>query len=154
MSASTRTASRRFSSADFAGGILWVVRQFLRLAGGGNARPHPLPARPRSGRIAPSRRENLDVSRTFTRTLVFTDGRVADQPQQPLQPEAVKYFGSRYPVITIDGVRITYPDGWGLLRASNTQPVLVLRFEATSPEARDAHRAELMDWLASRGVKG
>ncbi len=68
--------------------------------------------------------------------------------------EAVEYFSSRYPVITIDGVRITYEDGWGLLRASNTQPVLVLRFEATSPESRDAHKAELMDWLASRGVKG
>ena len=71
-----------------------------------------------------------------------------------LVAEAVGYFSARYPVVTIDGVRITYPDGWGLLRASNTQPVLVLRFEATSPEARDAHRAELMDWLASRGVKG
>ena len=67
--------------------------------------------------------------------------------------EAVNYFGSRYPVVTIDGVRIKYPDGWGLLRASNTQPILVLRFEATSPEARDAHQAELMEWLASRGVQ-
>ena len=37
---------------------------------------------------------------------------------------------SRYPVNTIDGVRITFPNGWGLLRASNTQPILVLRFEA------------------------
>jgi phosphomannomutase / phosphoglucomutase len=67
--------------------------------------------------------------------------------------EAVEYFSARYPVLTIDGVRITYPDGWGLLRASNTQPVLVLRFESISPEGRDAHRAELMDWLASRGVQ-
>jgi phosphomannomutase/phosphoglucomutase len=33
-------------------------------------------------------------------------------------------------VIDIDGARITFPDGWGLVRASNTQPVLVLRFEA------------------------
>lgn len=67
--------------------------------------------------------------------------------------DAVKYFGARYPVLTIDGVRITYPDGWGLLRASNTQPVLVLRFEASTPERRDAHHAELMQWLASRGVQ-
>jgi phosphomannomutase/phosphoglucomutase len=67
---------------------------------------------------------------------------------------AVEYFSSRYPVATIDGVRITYPDGWGLLRASNTQPVLVLRFEATTAAGRDAHRAELMQWLASRGVRG
>ncbi|HEY4321224.1 MAG TPA: phosphomannomutase/phosphoglucomutase [Gemmatimonadales bacterium] len=67
--------------------------------------------------------------------------------------EAVAYFGGRYPVVTIDGVRITYPDGWGLLRASNTQPVLVLRFEATSPEGRDEHRDELLTWLAARGVR-
>jgi phosphomannomutase/phosphoglucomutase len=35
-------------------------------------------------------------------------------------------------VIDTDGARITFPDGWGLVRASNTQPVLVLRFEAES----------------------
>ncbi len=34
----------------------------------------------------------------------------------------------------IDGMRITYPDGWGLVRASNTQPVLVMRFEAETPQ--------------------
>ncbi len=37
-------------------------------------------------------------------------------------------------LITIDGVRVIFEDGWGLVRASNTQPVLVLRFEATSPK--------------------
>lgn len=37
-------------------------------------------------------------------------------------------------VITIDGVRVVFEDGWGLIRASNTQPALVLRFEASSPE--------------------
>ncbi|HEY3934764.1 MAG TPA: phosphomannomutase/phosphoglucomutase [Gemmatimonadales bacterium] len=71
-----------------------------------------------------------------------------------LVEDAIAYFGAQYPVVTIDGVRITYPDGWGLLRASNTQPVLVLRFEGTTPEARDAHHAELMQWLAARGVRG
>jgi len=38
----------------------------------------------------------------------------------------------KYEVIDVDGVRVTFPDGWGLVRASNTQPVLVLRFEAHS----------------------
>jgi phosphomannomutase/phosphoglucomutase len=37
-----------------------------------------------------------------------------------------------YPIIDIDGVRVKFDDGWGLVRASNTQPVLVLRFEAFS----------------------
>jgi phosphomannomutase/phosphoglucomutase len=36
--------------------------------------------------------------------------------------------------VDVDGVRIVFPDGWGLVRASNTQPVLVLRFEADSSE--------------------
>lgn len=39
-----------------------------------------------------------------------------------------------YPIIDVDGVRVLFEDGWGLIRASNTQPVLVLRFEAQSPE--------------------
>jgi phosphomannomutase/phosphoglucomutase len=38
-------------------------------------------------------------------------------------------------IIDVDGVRVTFPDGWGLIRASNTQPILVLRFEANT-EAR------------------
>lgn len=50
-------------------------------------------------------------------------------------------------VTTIDGVRVDYPDGWGLCRASNTTPVLVLRFEAESEEAleriKDVFRTQL-----------
>jgi len=41
-------------------------------------------------------------------------------------------FRNEYPIVDVDGVRILFPDGWGLVRASNTQPVLVLRFEARS----------------------
>jgi len=51
-----------------------------------------------------------------------------------LVPEKIKEAFSEYPTNTIDGVRIEFPNGWGLVRASNTQPVLVLRFEASSPE--------------------
>jgi phosphomannomutase/phosphoglucomutase len=60
---------------------------------------------------------------------------------------AARHFAAKYPVSTLDGVRITFPHGWGLLRASNTQPVLVMRFEATSPEALAAYRAEVEGWL-------
>jgi phosphomannomutase len=38
-------------------------------------------------------------------------------------------------VSTIDGLRVDWPDGFGLIRASNTTPVLVLRFEGHTPEA-------------------
>jgi phosphomannomutase/phosphoglucomutase len=67
---------------------------------------------------------------------------------------AVAHFAAKYPVNTIDGVRMTFPKGWGLIRSSNTQPVLVLRFEATEPAALDAYRAEVMGWLAEQGVRG
>ncbi len=43
-------------------------------------------------------------------------------------------FKREYEVIDIDGARVLFPDGWGLVRASNTGPVLVLRFEAKTPE--------------------
>jgi phosphomannomutase/phosphoglucomutase len=43
---------------------------------------------------------------------------------------AQEFFKARYDAVTVDGVRVVFPDGWGLVRASNTQPLLVLRFEA------------------------
>jgi phosphomannomutase/phosphoglucomutase len=46
--------------------------------------------------------------------------------------DVTEYFRERYDIIDIDGVRILFEDGWGLVRASNTQPVLVLRFETLS----------------------
>jgi phosphomannomutase/phosphoglucomutase len=48
--------------------------------------------------------------------------------------EMSAYFKGREEVIDIDGVRVQFEGGWGLIRASNTQPVLVLRFEARTPE--------------------
>ena len=48
--------------------------------------------------------------------------------------EKIKEHFNKYECITIDGVRINFPKGWALLRASNTQPVLVLRFEAETEE--------------------
>jgi phosphomannomutase/phosphoglucomutase len=43
-------------------------------------------------------------------------------------------------VITVDGVRAIFEKGWGLIRASNTQPVLVMRFEANDPASLEAIR--------------
>ncbi len=43
---------------------------------------------------------------------------------------AAEYFRARYDVIETDGARVNFPGGWGLVRASNTQPALVMRFEA------------------------
>ncbi|MGC3872687.1 phosphomannomutase/phosphoglucomutase [Halomonas sp. GXIMD04776] len=46
-------------------------------------------------------------------------------------------FGNDGVKTTLDGIRVDYPDGWGLCRASNTTPMLVLRFEGKSQEALD-----------------
>jgi phosphomannomutase/phosphoglucomutase len=62
--------------------------------------------------------------------------RVADQLRQ------------RYEVVEIDGVRVLFPQGWGLVRASNTQPVLVLRFEAATRELLEQYRAQVESVLA------
>ncbi|MGB8468371.1 MAG: phosphomannomutase/phosphoglucomutase [Candidatus Babeliales bacterium] len=62
--------------------------------------------------------------------------RIACQPaHMPLMVEAIKNHFTAYAgatVSTIDGVRVVFPFGWGLIRASNTQPVICLRFEAES----------------------
>jgi phosphomannomutase/phosphoglucomutase len=48
--------------------------------------------------------------------------------------DLVAHFKKSYQVIDIDGARVLFGDGWGLVRASNTQPVLVIRFEAKTAE--------------------
>lgn len=75
-----------------------------------------------------------------------------DDRKEAVVAEALAHFRAKYDVSDVDGVRILFGDGWGLIRSSNTQPILVLRFEASS-EARLAElRAEVEGWLASRGV--
>src|SRR5438876_6164846 len=63
---------------------------------------------------------------------------------------AAQHFAATHSVSTLDGVRIRFTDGWGLLRASNTQPVLVLRFEAASESALASYRTEVESWLAAQ----
>ena len=65
---------------------------------------------------------------------------------------AVAYFRSRYDVIDVDGVRVLFGDGWGLIRASNTQPILVTRFEARSPARLAEIQGEMEGWLRQQGV--
>ena len=60
-----------------------------------------------------------------------------DEMKFMISNKAVEYFSQHYDCITVDGVRIKFGDGWGLVRASNTQPVIVCRFEANTPERRD-----------------
>jgi phosphomannomutase/phosphoglucomutase len=61
---------------------------------------------------------------------------------------AVAYFKKEFPVIDIDGARFQFPGGWGLVRASNTQPALVMRFEAPTQERVAEIKTRILDVLA------
>lgn len=78
---------------------------------------------------------------------------VAEEEKFGIVADAVRDFRARYDVIDVDGVRVRFGDGaWGLIRASNTQAVLVMRFEARTPEHLAAIRGEMEAWLRARGV--
>ena len=65
-------------------------------------------------------------------------GRAEGEPHRltaQLQALAAGTFAAPAQINTIDGLRVDWPDGFGLIRASNTTPVLVLRFEGHTPEA-------------------
>ena len=57
-----------------------------------------------------------------------------DSAKFEIAKKSAEYFKANYECIDVDGVRIKFGDGWGLVRASNTQPVIVTRFEAKSEE--------------------
>ncbi len=89
---------------------------------------------------------------------------LSDLPDYPSTPEirfdcpdaikfkvvekVVEYFRGKYDVVDIDGVRVNYEHGWGLVRASNTQPVLVMRFEADTEERVAEYRKDVEDAVA------
>jgi phosphomannomutase/phosphoglucomutase len=79
-----------------------------------------------------------DVPKTFTTPEI----RVAcpDHIKFQVVEDAKAHFRKDFDIIDIDGVRIPFKDGWGLIRSSNTQPVLVLRFEASTEERLQAIR--------------
>ncbi|HVP69459.1 MAG TPA: phosphomannomutase/phosphoglucomutase [Anaeromyxobacteraceae bacterium] len=73
-----------------------------------------------------------DVPRTFATPEIRVD--CPEDKKFELVRRAQEWFAGRYEAVTVDGVRVVFADGWGLVRASNTQPLLVLRFEAKTPE--------------------
>jgi len=75
-----------------------------------------------------------------------------DERKFEIVEEVKREFAGRYRVIDIDGARVEFGDGWGLVRASNTQPALVVRFEARTPERLEAIRQLFMEPLRRLGV--
>jgi len=76
-----------------------------------------------------------------------------EERKVPVVQAAAAHFAARYETITIDGVRWRTPEGWGLIRASNTQPILVLRFEARTTDGLERIRGEALRVLAAQGVR-
>ena len=89
-------------------------------------------ARPLSALLA-------DLPKTVSTPEIRVD--CPDERKFQIAQKATEYFRQHYPVIDIDGVRVQFADGWGLIRASNTQPALVLRFEAQSDAKLEEYRA-------------
>ena len=71
-----------------------------------------------------------------------------DEVKFDVVQRVVERFRKTHNVVDIDGVRVLFDKGWGLVRASNTQPALVMRFEATTPELLKQYQDEVESALA------
>ena len=77
----------------------------------------------------------------------------SDEVKFKIVDEVKKELARKYPVNDIDGIRVSYPKGWALVRASNTQAALVLRYEADTPEDLEAIKKEVGTAL-ERAIQG
>jgi phosphomannomutase/phosphoglucomutase len=68
--------------------------------------------------------------------------------------QATAELRARHKILDVDGVRVLFPRGWGLVRASNTQPVLVMRFEAETEDLLAEYRREVEDVVARAVAQG
>jgi phosphomannomutase/phosphoglucomutase len=82
-----------------------------------------------------------DLPRTVTTPEIRFD--CPDELKFQVVKLAAAELQSRHKTLDVDGVRVLFPQGWGLVRASNTQPVLVMRFEATTADLLRQYRDEV-----------
>ncbi len=73
----------------------------------------------------------------------------SEQAKWKIVEKAKAYFSARYTVVTIDGVRVNFEDGWALIRASNTSPKIVLRMESSTREGLERIKREVRTALTS-----
>ncbi|MGA1864831.1 MAG: phosphomannomutase/phosphoglucomutase [bacterium] len=86
-----------------------------------------------------------DVPKTYNTPEIRIE--CTDEDKFEIVEEIKKVFQKNHKVISIDGARILFDRGWGLIRASNTQPVLVLRFEAFEKESLNEIKDQVMGYL-------
>lgn len=77
---------------------------------------------------------------------------VTEEAKFGIVARAVEHFSRSHEVVAVDGARVLFDGGWGLLRASNTQPVLVMRFEARDAKRLMEIRETMERWLREQGV--
>jgi phosphomannomutase/phosphoglucomutase len=82
-----------------------------------------------------------DIPKTFSTPELRVE--CSDNAKFDVVKRIAEHFEKTHNVITVDGARILFENGWGLVRASNTQAILVLRFEADSAESLDEIRSEV-----------
>jgi phosphomannomutase / phosphoglucomutase len=96
-----------------------------------------------------------DLPPTFSTPEIRVD--CPDDIKFTVVEEAKKQLAREHKIIDIDGVRVLFSEGWGLIRASNTQPALVLRFEATSEAAlqriRDIVESQVKQYVGGGPAK-
>jgi phosphomannomutase/phosphoglucomutase len=92
-----------------------------------------------------------DVPKTVSTPEIRVD--CPDEQKFEVVKRVTAHFRRKYSIVDVDGVRILFPHGWGLVRASNTQPVLVMRFEATNAELLAAYQKEVEAAVAEATLK-
>jgi phosphomannomutase/phosphoglucomutase len=92
-----------------------------------------------------------DLPRTVTTPEIRFD--CPDELKFAVVKQATAELRARHNISDVDGVRVLFDHGWGLVRASNTQPVLVMRFEATTEELLKQYREEVEE-VVRRAVAG
>lgn len=88
-----------------------------------------------------------DVPKTHVTPEIRLD--CPDETKFVVVAKATEHYRKGHSVVDIDGARIDFGDGWGLIRASNTQPVIVLRAEAQTAEALQRIRSEIESFVAA-----
>jgi len=92
-----------------------------------------------------------DVPKTASTPEIRVD--CPDEQKFDVVKRVTAHFRGKYSIVDVDGVRILFPHGWGLVRASNTQPVLVMRFEASTAELLAGYQKEVEEAVAEATLK-
>jgi phosphomannomutase/phosphoglucomutase len=104
--------------------------------------------------LSNSRQSIAEMLADVTKYYSTPEIRVAssDEGKFDVVNQVLNHFKAKYQIIDIDGARIIFPEGWGLVRASNTGPELIIRCEGKTPEALQKIKDELFGYLRTLGL--